>query len=104
MSVPHRFPAPAPLARGGRVTLRLGMHDDERVRYEGVASTTAGEWPLRIDASRKNGSVTAEHAGAPAWLVELGSALVRGVLRAERAGTPFPRRLQRWRSGPGDAC
>jgi len=87
------------------VTLRLVERGDDRVLYEGVAVTSGGEWPLRIAVALPDGRVTAEGAGAPEWLVELGAALVRAAFRATRSPSPvpFPRRLQRWRGGPGDA-
>ncbi len=87
---------------GGRLILRLVSSSDEGVHYAGELSAPGGTWPVnaRVGAA---GDVEVERpAGAPEWLVGTARATLRTAWRSRKAGTPWPRRLSRWRSVSDD--
>jgi|GEM_PF-935734 len=97
---PRQLPEPAPLETGGRVELRLIAAESTTyearwfegdARFNGRATVGLdGEAQIRIDEE-----------GAPAWLVAWTSALLRVLARDHAAsGSPWPRRLTRWRKRP----
>jgi hypothetical protein len=87
---------------GGKLTLRL-------VSYDGAAAEYAGELAsgnavcavrIRVDAA---GQVDVKTDGAaPDWLIATTRSMLRTAWRAVAAGTPWPRRLTRWRPAAED--
>ncbi len=83
-------------AHGGKLTLRLVSSEGDAVEYVGELS--AGESAgvtVRVSAA---GQVDVLASGAaPDWLVALTRSTLRAAWRSHQAGTPWPRRLSRWR-------
>jgi len=86
---------------GGRVELLL-------VREEGLGASYSGEFFEGERGFQNSVSVSAEgkvtHAdwkgeSAPGWMLELTQSLLRTTWRQRGMGTPWPRRLTRWRKG-----
>jgi hypothetical protein len=83
---------------GVRLTLRLGSVDAARVLYAGSVEVPGARFDVTAVVDAATGAVAVEGAeGAPRTAVERLEALLRSVWRASRAGTPWPRRLSRWR-------
>jgi hypothetical protein len=80
--------------------VRLAVLHEDRVEYEGELWTPAESWPVRAIVSRSSGAVEVEGKNAPGWLVTLLRSILRAAWRSAEAGTPWPRRLNRWRTGP----
>jgi hypothetical protein len=83
---------------GGRLVLRLVSSQEDGVEYTGELSAPDGTWAVsaRIGAG---GDVEVERpVDAPDWLVATARATLRTAWRSRKAGTPWPRRLSRWRS------
>jgi hypothetical protein len=89
---------------GGKVTLRLTATGPERVEYVGEVETEEATYGLRASIAVLSGEIELgpAHGGAsaPAWLVEVARTTLRGAWRAYRTGTPWPRRVSRWREAP----
>jgi hypothetical protein len=86
----------------GRLVLRLVSSDENGVEYAGELSAPEGTWAVnaRVGAA---GDVRVERpADAPDWLVATARATLRTAWRSRKAGTPWPRRLSRWRSTSDD--
>jgi hypothetical protein len=83
---------------GGKVTLRLiSAGDGARYGGELSAGTEAGQVEIAVSAA---GNVTVTQVAGispPEWLVAFARATLRTAWRATQAGTPWPRRLSRWR-------
>jgi hypothetical protein len=93
-------------AEGGRFTLRLGAHDDNRARYAAELTVGTDTWQGAAVVAVQAGAVTfegdAEHA--PAWLQAAARAVLREKWRARQsAQLPWPRRITRWRARPEGA-
>lgn len=93
---------PSDSSSGGRVTLRLSASANDHVEYSGEMVTSEGTWSARATVSVADGSIALAHDGSepPAWLVSVARSALRVAWRASRAGTPWPRRINRWRPGP----
>ena len=81
---------------GGKLSLRL-VTAGESVEY--AAELLAGEesFQARVTVA-PDGAVTVDGAsGAPDWLIVLTRAVLRTAWRSHATGTPWPRRLTRWR-------
>jgi hypothetical protein len=90
-------------AHGGKLSLRLVSSSAEHVEYAGALSAEGGEAvdvTVRVNA---DGQVDVSQAGAaPEWLVALTRATLRTAWRSNKTGTPWPRRLTRWRPSSQD--
>jgi hypothetical protein len=92
---------------GGQLLLELRA-GEPTPRYDVALSTAAGEWKgnARIEA---DGRVEFEgfdsEPAPPEWMLAASRALLRSVWRDRIAGNraSWPRRLERWRPGPGAA-
>ena len=90
-------------SRGGKLTLRLVSSDGAAAEYAG--ELTSGEKVcsvrIRIDAGGRV-DVESQIGAAPDWLAALTRSVMRTAWRAAVAGTPWPRRLSRWRPAAED--
>jgi len=94
---------PDETSRGGRLIVRLGQLLEDRVDYEGTISSGASTWSVRASIALPGGAVeisATPEEGAPEWLVKILRATLRAAFRASATGTPWPRRINRWREGP----
>ena len=87
--------------RGGRLSLRLVSSDGAAAEYSGelVSEGVVCKVGIRVGA---DGQVHLNGPGAPDWLVAVTRSMLRAAWRATVAGTPWPRRLTRWRPAAGD--
>jgi len=85
---------------GGRIDLALEHADEKSVRYVGELATPDGVWSTTLSVDVVSGEVALAAGDAPGWLVDFARAVVRAAWRAH-GGAGFPRRLTRWRAGPG---
>ena len=91
-----------PGGSSGKLTLRLVSSDGESVEYAGELSDADQSWAVTARVGVQ-GEVDVERApGAPDWLVTTTRATLRTAWRASKAGTPWPRRLRRWRATTED--
>ncbi|HSC88328.1 MAG TPA: hypothetical protein VLC09_13695 [Polyangiaceae bacterium] len=95
MTRTRQLAEPAQLTGGGRVELRLDP-SSPLVRYEARWFTAEGEFSGHAVLD-ENGEALVEGNGAPAWLLDWTAALLRLIARDHAAGSPWPRRLTRWR-------
>jgi hypothetical protein len=88
---------------GGRVTLRLVTSDAERAEYAGEIIAGDLTWASRARVSVPDGAIELSHDrdDPPEWLVSIARSALRVAWRGTRAGASFPRRINRWRPGPG---
>ncbi|HVW28339.1 MAG TPA: hypothetical protein VHC69_23410 [Polyangiaceae bacterium] len=87
---------------GGRLTLRLVSSDGGSVEYAGELQDADRSWAISARVGVQ-GEVDVERApDAPDWLVATARATLRTAWRASKAGTPWPRRLSRWRAATED--
>jgi hypothetical protein len=90
-------------SQSGRVTLKLKRMDPDRVDYEGELSSGSSRWTVSASVALKDGSVAVSspaESDTPEWLVKHLRATLRAAFRASSTGTPWPRRVSRWRGGP----
>ncbi len=89
---------------GGRVELKLVSAEEAAARYEVSLSDASSSWralaDIRGERELELGSWSGP-ASPPAWLEALARTLLRGTVRAQQAAGSWPRRLTRWRPGPG---
>jgi hypothetical protein len=89
--------------RGGKLTLRLVSFDGAAAEYTGELAS-GGEVSavgIRVDASGQV-DVKAANGAPPDWLVATTRSMMRAAWRSAVAGTPWPRRLSRWRPAAED--
>lgn len=89
---------------GGKLTLRLVSSDGAAAEYAGelVSGEDVCAVRIRIDAAGQV-VVESEAGAAPDWLTAFTRSVMRAAWRAAVAGTPWPRRLSRWRPVAEDA-
>jgi hypothetical protein len=86
---------------GGRIELRLVRVADETVEYAVTLATPDAEVGGTARVMLADGAIELLcDADAPGWLVELARSVLRAAWRG-RADAGWPRRLTRWRAGPG---
>jgi hypothetical protein len=86
---------------GGRVTLRRVDASASHVEYEGELITAERGYPVRVRVDLEPGSITwvsGDEGSAPPWLSGFLRATLRAAWRSNKAGQPWPRRVNRWRS------
>jgi hypothetical protein len=89
---------------GGRVELRLVSGDDARAEYEVLLSDPDAQWIAQAAVVGERSLELGDWSGPstpPAWLEALAKTLLRGTARQRQAAGSWPRRLTRWRPGPG---
>ncbi len=89
---------------GGRVEIKLVSADDSAARYEVSLFDAAASWSALCDVRGERSLELGAWSGAappPPWLETLAKTLLRGTVRQQRAAGSWPRRLTRWRPGPG---
>jgi hypothetical protein len=97
------YPAFVQLSNGGRFTVRLASSSSERVEYAGELVTPSATWAARAVVTLADGAVDVAADGVtpvPEWLVAFARATLRTAWRSSREGTPWPRRVNRWRVLP----
>jgi hypothetical protein len=88
---------------GGKLTLRLVSSDGAAAEYAGelVSGDDVCAVRIRTDAAGRV-VVESETGAAPDWLAAFTRSVMRTAWRAAVAGTPWPRRLSRWRPASED--
>lgn len=89
---------------GGRVELRLVSGDDASARYDVRLFAPESDWSAQAEVRGERAVEVERWSGPqqpPAWLEALARTLLRGTLRQRQADGSWPRRLTRWRPGPG---
>lgn len=91
------------VVHGGNVEFRLSQQSPEEVRYAAELSVEA-QTALGLAVIRRSDgdiSFSWETRPPPSWLTDMAHAMLRSQWRTrQRDGTPWPRRLKRWRPGP----
>ncbi|HVJ21699.1 MAG TPA: hypothetical protein VM686_40120 [Polyangiaceae bacterium] len=89
---------------GGRVELRLVSDEQAQARYEVALFDAGTEWRAEAQIGDERALDVGAWSGPsapPAWLEALAKTLLRGTVRQHQAEGSWPRRLTRWRPGPG---
>ncbi|HEV8245786.1 MAG TPA: hypothetical protein VGP93_08455 [Polyangiaceae bacterium] len=89
---------------GGRVELRLVDADESQARYEVLLFDPAARWATEAAVRGEQVLELGAWSGPaepPTWLQALARTLLRGTARQHHAAGSWPRRLTRWRPGPG---
>ncbi|MDX2051959.1 MAG: hypothetical protein SFV15_06160 [Polyangiaceae bacterium] len=90
---------------GGRVELVLQHAEDLEARYLGCFSEGERLFSSVVKVSVE-GKVNHEQwrgEPAPTWLLDVTQSLLRTAWRQRTVGTPWPRRLTRWRKGSDES-
>lgn len=91
---------------GARITLRLQQTDPSRVSYAVELELPSGTHPAQASVRLGDGEVqlAAGDPTTPDWPLDVARALLRSEWRARRVagGSPWPRRITRWRAAPAD--
>ena len=89
---------------GGRVELKLVTGSESLARYDVRMFDPRAEWTTQADVSGERALTLAGWTGPdqpPGWLETLAKTLLRGTVRQQQAAGSWPRRVTRWRPGPG---
>jgi hypothetical protein len=82
---------------GGKLSLRMITSGAGYVEYAGELTTGAEPIPVTVRVSTDGQVDVVQDGAAPEWLVALTRATLRTAWRSNKTGTPWPRRLTRWR-------
>lgn len=93
----------SPPRHGGRLQAKLVAESDGSGRYEILVSDATGSWEGTALVAESDGAVNfGAWQGEPAaWLIAGAHSLLRSAWQRRRTGSPWPRRLTRWRPAPG---
>jgi hypothetical protein len=86
---------------GGRIELRLESNDELEVVYRAELATPDGVAIGQVRVAVADGGIAFELDAEPAeWLVGVARGVLRSLWRSH-AEAGWPRRVTRWRAGPG---
>jgi hypothetical protein len=88
---------------GGKLSLRLVSAAPELVEYGGSLHADGETTEVTVRVSSDGSVDVSQQGGAPEWLVALTRATLRTAWRSNKTGTPWPRRLTRWRPSSRDS-
>jgi hypothetical protein len=88
------------------VTLRHSSASADAVIYEGELASETTVWNVRVSVILATGAVeilvVESKDDPPDWLANVARTTLRTAWRSAKTGTPWPRRVSRWRGGPSD--